>query len=201
MADRMTRPRIVVLISGTGSNLQALIDAGDIGGDLVLVVSDRSGATGLERAEQAGLRAIAVTPEAFDSRALWEEGLMRAVAEADPDLVVLAGFMKILSGAFVDRWPTVNVHPSLLPAFPGSRAPAEAIAWGVKVSGVTVHYVDEQVDHGPIILQEAVTVEPDDSADTLHARIQAVEHQLLPRAVALICNGRTYRDGRHVRTT
>lgn len=199
-AARVSRPRIVVLISGSGSNLQALIDSDDLGGDLVLVVSDRPAVAGLDRAGRAGIETATVAPDPEDSRAAWEMALVDTVAQANPDLVVLAGFMKILSGSFVNRWPTVNVHPSLLPAFPGAHAPEEAIAWGVKVSGVTVHFVDEQVDNGPIILQESVVVESGDTADTLHARIQTVEHRLLPQAIALICAGRTQRDGRHVRT-
>lgn len=194
------RPRIVVLISGSGTNLQALIDA-DLGGDIVLVAADRHGAGGLDRARAAGIEADTVALADHDDRPAWEDALAARIAAADPDLVVLAGFMRILTGKVVTRWPTVNVHPSLLPAFPGAHAPEEAIAWGVKVSGCTVHYVDEQVDHGPIIAQEAVPVEPGDTADTLHARIQAVEHRLLPEAVRNICTGRTTVDGRHVRTT
>lgn len=193
------RARIVVLISGSGSNLQALVDAGELGGDLVLVVSDRPGAGGLARAARAGIPTATVALADHPDRQAWEQALIDAVAAAEPDLVVLAGFMKILTGAFVDRWPTVNVHPSLLPAFPGARAPEEAIAWGVKVSGVTVHYVDEKVDHGPIIAQEAVPLKDGDTSDTLHARMQAVEHRLLPEAVALICAGRVTIDGRHTR--
>jgi phosphoribosylglycinamide formyltransferase-1 len=196
------RARIVVLISGTGSNLQALIDAAgrgqDLHGDVVLVASDRPGAAGLDRAAAAGLPTAVVDPAAHADRAAWEAALVDVVAAADPDLVVLAGFMKILSGAFVGRFRTVNVHPSLLPAFAGAHAPADALRWGVKVSGVTVHLVDEQVDHGPIIAQEAVPVEPGDTAATLHARIQAVEHRLLPQAVAALCAGRVRVDGRVV---
>lgn len=193
------RARVAVLISGSGSNLQALIDADDLGGDLVHVFADRPGAKGLDRAAAAGIPATAVPSADYGSRKEWEAALVEAVATVSPDLVVLAGFMKILSGDFVNRWPTVNVHPSLLPAFPGAKAPEEAIAWGVKVSGVTVHFVDEIVDHGPIIAQEAVTVEPGDTADTLHARIQAVEHRLMPNAVRMICQGRVTIDGRHTR--
>ena len=133
-----------------------------------------------------------------DDRGRWEAALRQIVSDARPDLVVLAGFMKILSAAFVTAWPTVNVHPSLLPAFAGAHAPADALAWGVKLSGVTVHYVDEEVDHGPIIAQRAVPVLADDTEATLHARIQAEEHSLLPEVVAAICHGRVHRDGRHV---
>jgi phosphoribosylglycinamide formyltransferase-1 len=107
--------------------------------------------------------------------------------------------MRVLSAEFVDRWPVVNVHPSLLPAFPGARAVEDALAWGVKLVGATVHFVDEQVDHGPIIAQEAVAVRADDTATSLHARVQAVEHHLLPDAVRAYCTGRLKIEGRHVR--
>jgi phosphoribosylglycinamide formyltransferase-1 len=133
-------------------------------------------------------------------RGAWEAALTDRVAALQPDLVVLAGFMRVLSGAFVQRWPVVNIHPSLLPAFPGAHAVGEALAWGVKVTGVTVHFVDELVDHGPIIAQEAVPVHDGDTPETLHARLQKVEHQLLPDVVRDWCSGRLIRDGRHVRT-
>ncbi|MGI9016244.1 MAG: phosphoribosylglycinamide formyltransferase [Euzebya sp.] len=192
------RHRIVVLISGSGSNLQALLDTPDLPGEVVLVLSDRPGVFGLERAARAGVASSVVALADHPDRATWEAALTDRVAQAAPDLVVLAGFMKILSGDFVRRWPTVNVHPSLLPAFSGAHAPADALAWGVKVSGVTVHFVDEQVDHGPIIAQQAVTVEPTDTVESLHARIQAVEHTLLPQAVRSICLGLVQVEGRRV---
>jgi phosphoribosylglycinamide formyltransferase 1 len=194
----MTR-RIVVLISGSGSNLQALLDAADLGGEVVRVVADRPEAGGLERARGAGVDAVAVPLGAHHDRPAWEAALAAVVADAAPDLVVLAGFMRILSGDFVTRWPTLNVHPSLLPAFPGARAVEEALAWGVKLTGCTVHFVDEQVDHGPIVAQEAVAVLDDDDRDVLHARIQALEHRLLPAAVRLFCTDRLTLDDRTVR--
>lgn len=191
--------RLVVLASGSGTNLQALLDADDLGGDVVAVVSDRPGAGALDRAEARDVPA-AVVPLAGD-RVAWEARLRAEVAAHDPDLVILAGFMRVLSAAFVDRWTVVNVHPSLLPAFPGAHAVRDALAWGVKVSGVTVHVVDEEVDHGPIIAQAAVAVRDDDTVATLHARMQAVEHRLLPEAVRAYCSGRLRIEGRHVRTT
>lgn len=191
--------RVAVLISGSGSNLQCLLDADDLGGGVVLVAADKAEAGGLDRARAAGVQAVAVRPADHPDRPAWEAALTRAVAAAEPDLVVLAGFMKILSGAFVGRWPTINVHPSLLPAFPGGRAVEDAIAWGVKVTGCTVHFVDEQVDHGPIIAQAAVDIAPDDDRAALHARIQALEHRLLPQAVRLFCTGRLEIDDRTVR--
>jgi phosphoribosylglycinamide formyltransferase-1 len=189
--------RLVVLASGSGTNLQALLDTVDLGGEVVAVVSDKAGARALDRARERGVTAAAVVMGA-DRRA-WEAELTQEVARHDPDLVILAGFMRILSGSFVNRWPVINVHPSLLPAFPGARAIDEALAWGVKLVGVTVHFVDEQVDHGPIIVQEAVAVRPDDTAASLHARVQSVEHRLLPDVVRAFCDGQLKIEGRHVR--
>jgi phosphoribosylglycinamide formyltransferase 1 len=191
--------RVVVLVSGSGSNLQALIDHPDLGGDLVRVLSDRAGVRGLDRARAAGIDAVVVDRGDHPDRSAWEVALMAEVAAADPDLVVLAGFMRILSGAFVERWPTMNVHPSILPAFPGADAVDQALHHAVKLTGCTVHFVVEEVDAGPIISQEAVPVEADDDRATLHARIQAVEHRLLPEAVALFCRDRLEVDGRRVR--
>jgi phosphoribosylglycinamide formyltransferase-1 len=188
--------RVVVLASGAGSNLRALL-AADLGAEVVLVVSDRADAGALRLAGEAGI-GTAVVPLAGD-RAAWDARLIEAVAAARPDLVVLAGFMRVLGAEFVRRFPTLNVHPSLLPAFPGAHAVAEALAWGVRVSGATVHLVDELVDHGPVVAQEAVTVEPDDTVETLHVRIKAVEHRLLPACVALFCADRLAVDGRHVK--
>lgn len=190
--------RLVVLASGSGTNLQALLDAPHLGGDVVGVLSDRPGALALERAASRDVHAAAVPLDG--DRAAWEATLADQVAALRPDLVVLAGFMRVLSAAFVHRWPVVNIHPSLLPAFPGAHAVEDALAWGVKVTGVTVHFVDELVDHGPIIAQEAVAVHAGDTAGTLHARLQKVEHQLLPDVVRAWCTGRLIRDGRHVRT-
>lgn len=193
------RTRIVVLASGSGSNLQALIDHPDLGGDVVMVVTDRPAVGALDRADRAGIPTAAVLPADHPDRPAWEAALQATVAAATPDLVVLAGFMRILSHGFVTRWPTINVHPSLLPAFPGAHGPRDALDWGVKVSGATVHFVDEHVDHGPIISQRCVPVHDDDTPATLHARIQEQEHGLLPEAVALFCAGRLQVEGRHVR--
>ena len=193
----MLRKRLVVLASGSGTNLQALLDAADLGGDVVAVVSDRQDAGALDRARARGLAANTVV--LGGDRQAWEADLAEAVAAHDPDLVILAGFLRILSGKFVQRWPVINVHPSLLPAFPGAHAIEEAMAWGVKLVGATVHFVDEEVDHGPIIAQEAVPVREDDTAGSLHARVQAIEHRLLPESVRAFCAGRLDIQGRHVR--
>jgi phosphoribosylglycinamide formyltransferase-1 len=193
----MLRKRLVVLASGSGTNLQALLDAPDLGGDVVAVVSDRQDAGALDRARMRGLTAGAVV--LGGDRQAWEADLANEVAAHDPDLVILAGFMRVLSGKFVQRWPVINVHPSLLPAFPGAHAIEDAMAWGVKLVGATVHFVDEEVDHGPIIAQEAVMVRAGDTAASLHARVQAIEHRLLPETVRAFCAGRLKIEGRHVR--
>jgi phosphoribosylglycinamide formyltransferase-1 len=187
------RARIAVLVSGAGSNMVALADAvdrGEVDVELAVVVSDVADAPALARAEARGIPTLTV---AFDrgDRTGWEARLAAEVAARDVDLVVLAGFMRILSGAFLAHWPdrVVNVHPSLLPAFRGADAVGDALAAGVRVTGVTVHLVDELVDHGPILAQEAVEVLPEDTRATLHARLQAVEHRLLPRSVDLLARG------------
>jgi phosphoribosylglycinamide formyltransferase-1 len=190
--------RVVVLVSGSGSNLQSLIDTvhapgGDI--EIVLVVSSRPGVPALERAERAG---IPTTVVALSGREREErDGELAGVVEAAaPGLVVLAGWMSILTGAFLDRFPdrVINLHPSLLPSFPGLHAIEQALAWGVKVTGVTVHYAEEVVDGGPPILQEPVPVMYGDDADSLTARIREVEHRLVPEAVRLFAAGRVVRD-------
>jgi phosphoribosylglycinamide formyltransferase-1 len=182
-----------VLASGTGSNLVALIAAvarGEVAVELVGVFSDVADAPALVRASEAGISAQAVPFDRAD-RAGWETRLADAVAATGADLVVLAGFMRILSSAFLDRWPhrVVNVHPSLLPAFRGADAVGDALAAGVPTTGVTVHLVDELVDHGPILAQEAVDVRPGDTRATLHARLQEAEHRLLPHCVDLLARG------------
>jgi phosphoribosylglycinamide formyltransferase 1 len=202
---RSPRSRIAVLVSGSGSNLQALLDhhAGqaDPAGEVVVVGADRADAGGLERARRAGIATVTRPLEAGDDRDVWEARLRADLAAHDVDVVVLAGFMRILSEAFLHGWPdaVVNVHPSLLPAFRGAHAVREALAEGVKLTGATVHLVDEKVDHGPIIAQQAVPVLPDDDEATLHRRIQTVEHELLPRCVDWLCAGRLVVEARTVR--
>jgi phosphoribosylglycinamide formyltransferase-1 len=165
----------------------ALADAaarGEVAADVVAVVSDVADAPALARATERGIPAVAVPFDRTD-RPAWEARLANAVALQDADLVVLAGFMRILSGAFLARWPgrVLNVHPSLLPAFRGADAVGDALAAGVDVTGVSVHLVDELVDHGPILAQEPVPVLPGDTRETLLARLHDVEHRLLPRCV------------------
>jgi phosphoribosylglycinamide formyltransferase 1 len=191
--------RVVILASGAGSNAQALLDRDDLGADIAAVIADVAGAGVLDRAEAAGVEAVCVDRKGYPDRAGWEAALTQAVADRAPDLVVLAGFMRILSADFVRRWPILNVHPSLLPAFPGAHAVEDALQHGVKVTGVTVHFVVEEVDAGPIVAQETVAIAADDTAESLHGRLKTLEHRLLPDSVALFCADRLTVDGRHVR--
>jgi phosphoribosylglycinamide formyltransferase 1 len=192
--------RIAVLASGTGSNLQALLDDEVVGPALALVVSDRAEAKALDRARSAGVEAVHLDPKAHGSRDEHDAALVELLKDRNIGLVCLAGYMRILSTDFVRAlWGrTLNVHPSLLPAFPGAHAVREALAWGVRVTGCTVHLVDEEVDHGPILAQEAVPVLPDDDEASLHSRIQEAEHRLYPRAVRLMMNDRIRVEGRRV---
>ena len=192
--------RIAVLASGAGSNLQALVDDPQVGPWVVLVVSDRPAAGALDRARARGVKAVALDPGQYPSRGGFDRALELLLEEEAIEAVMLAGFMRILGPGIVRAFHEriLNVHPSLLPAFPGSHAPRDALEWGVKLSGATVHLVDEEVDHGPIVLQEAVPVLPDDDEDTLHARIQAVEHRILPLAARMLVEGRLKVEGRLV---
>lgn len=189
--------RVVVLVSGSGSNLQSLIDTvHEPGGiEIVRVVSSKAGVLSVERAERAGIPVSIVGLEGRE-REERDRALADVVAAEDPGLVVLAGWMSILTGAFLDRFPdrVINLHPSLLPSFPGLHAIEQALAWGVQLTGVTVHFAEEVVDGGPPILQEAVPVMYGDDAESLTARIREVEHRLVPEAVRLFAAGRVVRD-------
>jgi phosphoribosylglycinamide formyltransferase-1 len=196
--------RIGVLVSGAGTNLQALLDAqarGELApAEIAVVVSNRPQAPALARAAAAGV-ATEIVEHAGLARTEFETRLLDALARHAVEAVVLAGFMRVLTAHFVERFPLriVNTHPSLLPAFPGADAPAQAIAHGVKLSGVTVHFVDASVDGGPIIAQVAVPVEDSDDAQALHARIQREEHRLLPGVVQRLAAGELSCQGRIVR--
>lgn len=201
----MPSRRIAVLVSGSGTNLQALLDAisadPTYGGEVVVVASDQAECPALERARAAEIPGLAIVFNDHADRRSWEDSLIEAIAAYHPNIVVLAGFMRLLSPRFLERWPNrvVNIHPSLLPAFPGPRAVREALEYGVKVTGTTVHLVDEQIDHGPIIAQHTVEVAWDDDETSLHERIKQVEHVLLPAVVKLLCNDRVLVEGRHTR--
>ena len=183
----------MVLVSGSGTNLAALLDAAQdpsYGATVVAVGADRGGIEGLARAERAGLPTFTLRVEEYATRDDWDAAITDAVAAHDPTLVVSAGFMKILGKRFLDRFTTVNTHPALLPSFPGAHAVRDALAYGVQVTGATVHLVDAGVDTGPVIAQAAVEVEADDDETTLHERIKAVERAMLVDAV-----GRMAREG------
>jgi phosphoribosylglycinamide formyltransferase-1 len=192
---------IAVLASGSGTNLQALIDAPDLGAEICLVVSDRPDAAALGRAETAGIDTRVVPWGEFDSRAEFTKAILGEIEHAGADGIALAGFMRVLSGELIAVYPNrvLNIHPSLLPAFPGANAVGQALDHGVKVTGVTVHFVDEKVDHGPIIAQRAVSVLPDDDLASLHARIQVEEHDLYPRVVGAFARGEIHVEGGKVR--
>jgi phosphoribosylglycinamide formyltransferase-1 len=189
-----------VLASGAGTNLQAILDDPVAGPCIALVVSDRPGAAALERARGRGVRAEFLDPADHPDRSAYGRALLEVLRGEEIEYVVLAGFMRILAPEVVRAFQgrMLNIHPSLLPAFPGLHPVREALSWGSRVTGVTVHLVDEEVDHGPIVLQEAVQIVPGDDQRALHARIQRVEHRLYPRAVRLLVEGRLKVDGRIV---
>jgi phosphoribosylglycinamide formyltransferase-1 len=192
--------RVAVLASGTGTNLQALLDHPTVGPNIVLVISDREDAEALKRAADRGVMGVFLDPGDHPGREAYDSALLEALRSEGITVVCLAGFMRILTPPLVRAYwgRMLNVHPSLLPAFPGAHAPRDALAWGAKVTGATVHLVDEEVDHGPVVLQEGVPVLPDDDESTLHARIQEVEHRIYPEAVSLLMQGRLRVDGRRV---
>ncbi len=194
--------KVGVLVSGRGSNLQALIDAargGELGGKVAVVISNVEGALGLERAREAGIPAV-FRDHRGKKREDFDAELVAVLRAHEVDLVCLAGFMRLLSPVFVRAFPgrVVNIHPALLPAFPGLEAQRQAWQHGAKVSGATVHLVDEGLDSGPIVAQEAVKVLSRDTAGTLAERILEAEHRLYPRAVRLLLEGRCRVEGRRV---
>lgn len=191
----MARLRTGVLISGRGSNLQALIDActaRDYPAEIVLVIANRADAAGLDRAARAKIPTRVVAHRGFTERAVFDAALDAALREARVELVCLAGFMRVLGANFIDAWRDrmINIHPSLLPEFPGLDTHARALAAGAKRHGCTVHFVRNEVDNGPIIVQGSVPVLPDDDADKLAARVLAVEHRAYPLALRLVAEGR-----------
>jgi len=189
----MTR-NLGVLISGRGSNLQAIIDAcadGRLRARIAVVVSNRTEAAGLDRARRAGIETVVLDHRGFTDRAHYDRALVAELRAHRVELVCLAGFMRVLGAEFLDAFPNaiLNVHPSLLPAFPGVDAQRQALEHGVKVSGATVHLVTKELDGGPIIRQAAVPVNDTDTVDTLSARILAEEHRLYPEAIRIVLEG------------
>lgn len=192
-----------VLCSGRGTDLQSIIDAvnaGQIDAKIGIVITDKPGVMALERAEKAGIKNICINRKEFADRQSFEEKLAEALKAEGVTLVVLAGFMRILSPYFVHEFSgrIMNIHPALLPSFTGAHAHRDVLAYGVKVSGCTVHFVDEGMDSGPIILQAAVPVMQDDTEDTLGVRVLEQEHILYPKAIQLYVEGKLRVDGRHV---
>jgi phosphoribosylglycinamide formyltransferase-1 len=183
--------RLAVLASGRGSNLQALIDAiqkGEISAEIAVVISDKPNAIALKRARKHNIPAITILRNDFPTREVFEEKILEAIKEYQCDLICLAGFMRILSPYFINnaKVKIINIHPSLLPAFPGLNAQKQALDYGVKFSGCTVHFVDEGMDTGPIILQAVVPVLDDDTEETLADRILKEEHRIYPEAIKLL---------------
>ena len=194
--------RLAVLVSGRGSNLKAVLEArarGEIAADICTVVSNLAEAPALAHAAAFGVPSRVIPHREFSTRESFDDALVSHLRESRADVVLLAGFMRRLSSVFCSAFPrTINVHPSLLPAFPGAHAVRDALTYGAKVTGVTVHFVELALDAGPIIAQEAVTIVAGDDETALHARLQTVEHRLVPQAVAAVCAGKTSVHGRHV---
>ena len=200
----MAKEKLGVLCSGRGTDLQSIIDAiadGKLSAEIAVVLTDKPGVMALERAEKAGIRNVCVNRKEFSDRQPFEEALVRELRAAGVTLVILAGFMGILSPYFVRLYSgrIMNIHPALLPSFGGAHAHRDVLAYGVKLSGCTVHFVDEGMDSGPIILQAAVPVYDDDTEETLGARVLEQEHIIYPQAIQLYCEGRLQVEGRHVK--
>ncbi len=200
----MNNRKAGVLVSGRGSNLQAVLDRiadGYLPLEISVVISDKADAYALERAANVGIKTVVVARKECASKEEFEDRIHAALVEAGCELVVLAGFMRILSGSFVNKWHNkiINIHPALLPSFPGLDGQGQALEYGVKFSGCTVHFVDEGTDSGPIILQKVVPVLDDDTHDTLAARILEQEHKAMPEALKLWAEGKLIIEGRKVR--
>jgi len=199
----MSGTRFGVLISGSGSNLQAILDAcasGAIPGEVSVVISNKADAFGLERALRAGVPAVHIAPADFPDRAGYDHAVLKTLDEHLTDYVVMAGYMKLLGVEVLDAYPmrVLNLHPALLPSFPGAHGISDAFEFGVKVTGVTVHFANEVFDEGPIIAQRAVPIHEGDSVASLEERIHLVEHELYPEVLAAIAEGRVSIEGRRV---
>lgn len=196
--------RLGVLISGSGTNLQAIVDAieaGELDATVAVVVSNKEAARGLDRARHHGIDAVFLDPAAFDSPRAYNAALLDELLSREVGLVVMAGYMKLLGKAVLDAYPNrvVNLHPALLPSFPGADGIGDAFGYGVKVTGITVHFANEVFDDGPIIAQEAVAIAEDDTIESLEVKIHEAEHRLYPRVLQLIAEGRVSVVGRKVR--
>lgn len=196
--------KIAILASGSGTNAQTIMDriaAGVLDAEIRLILCNRPGARVLDRARDAGLPSLLLDHTAFPDRAAFDAAVRDAVLESGAECVVLAGWMRLLSPVFLDAFPgaVVNLHPAILPSFPGTHGGADALAWGVRISGCTVHFVEEAMDAGPAIIQAAVPVNAGESEDELMARIHAMEHRIYPQALQWLARGRIRVDGRQVR--
>ena len=200
----MSEPcRLGILISGSGTNMENIaveIEERGLRARIAVVISDKEDAYGLVRANKHGLQAVFLDPASFPDRAAYDRELVRVLEENGVSLVVLAGYMRLVGPEFVQAFRNriMNIHPALLPSFPGTSGVPDALAYGVKVTGVTVHFVDEGLDTGPIILQESVPVLPGDDEEGLHNRIHAVEYRVYPQAIRHFCDNRLRVEGRHV---
>ena len=204
MSSAATRLRLGVLISGSGTNLQAIIDAcldGSLNAEVRVVVSNHAHAYGLERARRARIDAAYIDRSAFDSPKAYNREILRIFREHEVDTVVMAGYMRLLGSEILRNFPNrvLNIHPALLPSFAGANGIHDAFDYGVKLTGVTVHLADEEFDRGPIIAQEAVRIEEGDSVDDVEAKIHAVEHVLYPQVLQWLAEGRVQVEGRKVR--
>jgi phosphoribosylglycinamide formyltransferase-1 len=196
--------RFAVFVSGSGSNLQAIIEAvnnGYILGEIALVVSDNPSAYALERAKKAGIETFVFNPRDYKKREDYEKIIVQELDKRGVEFIVLAGFMRVLTPFFISKYKNkiLNIHPALLPSFAGAHGVRDALNYGVKVTGVTVHFVDEGVDTGPIIFQEPEKVREDDTEESLHQRLHKIEHQLYPRAIKLFIEGKLVIEGRKVK--
>jgi len=195
---------IAVFASGFGSNLQAIIKAikkGKLKASLALVVSDNKKSYALKRAKKAGVKNIFIDPALFANREAFEQEVLKELKQEKVDLIVLAGFMRIIGNTLLESYPgrILNIHPALLPAFKGSFGIKDAFEYGAKITGVTVHFLDDKMDHGPIILQGAIKIDDSDTLESLEKKIHKLEHKLYPAAISLVMEGKVKIDGRKVK--
>lgn len=200
----MSKLKFAVFISGNGSNLQAIINAhkkGKIKADLALVFSNTDKAGGLKRAEKAGIETLVLKRRDYATPQSYDREIVIQLKKHNIDFIVLAGYMKILTPYFIKQYPNqiLNVHPSLLPSFKGKQGAKDTFTYGVKVAGVTIHFVNEKMDNGPIIMQEAIPIEESDTLETLTEKIHKVEHRIFPEAVAMFVDGKLKVSGRRVK--
>lgn len=199
----MEKKKLGVLVSGNGSNLQAILDAidkGELNGEIAIVISNKPQVYALERASISGITTRYIEEKQGENREDYDRKLLEALEDYQIDLVILAGFMRLLSPVFIQKYQgrIMNIHPSLLPAFPGLDAQRQAFDYGVKITGATVHFVDEDLDSGPIIIQSPALVQPDDTVETLRERILRVEHWIYPQAIKLYLEGKLRIEGNKV---